>query len=102
METTIKMLKSISKLYEQEKKVEERKRTEGDFFNVFNIIGLRTEEVRLHSAFIADLLNPQGSHGLSYRFLQAFLEIIETSDGYINYCRCEQNDIVERVIGPVN
>ena len=96
------MLGSISNLFEQEKKLVERKRTEGDFFNVFNTIGLQTEEVRLHSAFIAELLNPNGSHGLSYRFLQAFLEIIETSDDYLDYCRCGHNDIVERVIGPVN
>lgn len=102
METITTMLEAIWKLHYQQKKVEEKKREEGEFFNVFNTIGLRTEEVRLHSAFIAELLNPKGSHGLSHRFLQAFLEVIEISDGYINYCQCEQNDIVERVIGPVN
>lgn len=102
METITIMLEAISKLYEQQKKVKEKKREEGECFNVFNTIGLRTEEVRLHSAFIAELLNPDGSHGLSHRFLQAFLELIETSDDYIDYRRCEQNNIVERVIGPVN
>ena len=81
METTKKMLESISKLYEQEKKVEEKKREEGEFFNVFNTIGLRTEEVRLHSAFIAELLNPKGSHGLSHCFLQAFLEMLQQTMG---------------------
>lgn len=100
METITKMLESISKLYEQQKKVEGKKREEGDFFNVFNTIGLRTEEVRLHSAFIAELLNPKGSHGLSHRFLQAFLEVIGVPDDYLDYCRCSE-DIVERVIGPV-
>ena len=83
METTSNIIESISKLYEQEKQVEERKRKEGDFFNVFNTIGLRTEEVRLHSAFIAELLNPKGSHGLSYHFLQTFLEIIDLPKDYI-------------------
>lgn len=102
METITIMLEAISKLYEQQKKVEEKKREEGECFNVFNTIGLRTEEVRLHSAFIAELLNPNGSHGFSHRFLQAFLELIETSDDYIDYRRCEQYNIVERVIGPVN
>ena len=102
METITTMLEAIWKLHYQQKKVEEKKREEGEFFNVFNTIGLRTEEVRLHSAFIAELLNPKGSHGLSHHFLQAFLEVIEISDGYINYCQCEQNDIVEHVIGPVN
>ena len=94
------MLESISKLYEQEKKVEEKKREEGEFFNVFNTIGLRTEEVRLHSAFIAELLNPKGSHGLSQRFLQAFLEVIGVQDDYFDHRRCPCGIITERWIGP--
>ncbi len=94
------ILDTISKLYENEKQVELEKQEKGEFFNVFNTIGLRTEEVRLHSAFIAELLNPKGSHGLSYHFLQAFLEIIDLPNDYIDYHRCSQN-IVERVIGPV-
>ena len=99
METIIKMLDAISKLYEQQRKVEEKKREEGDFFNVFNTIHLRTEEVRLHSAFIAELLNPKGSHGLGRRFLQAFLELIGIQDGFIDYHRCPHGIITERGIG---
>lgn len=102
METTSKILESISRLYEREKQVKERKRKEGDFFNVFNTIGLRTEEVRLHSAFIAELLNPKGSHGLSHHFLQAFLDVIGLSDRYIDFHRCPHGDITERYIGPLN
>ena len=96
------MLASIMELYVENKKEENIKRTNGDFFNVFNTIGLWSEEVRLHSAFIAELLNPKGSHGLAYRFLQAFLEELDLNlpDDYINLQRCSQN-IVERVIGPV-
>jgi len=94
------ILATISKLYDNEKQVEVERREKGEFFNVFNTIGLRTEEVRLHSAFIAELLNPKGSHGLSYHFLQAFLEIIDLPKNYIDYHRCSQN-IVERVIGRV-
>ena len=100
METITTMLNSISKRYEQQKKLEEKKREQGDFFNVFNTIGLRTEEVRLHSAFIAELLNPKGSHGLSQRFLQAFLEVIGVQDDYFDYRRCPCGIITERWIGP--
>lgn len=100
MEKTQTILATISKLYENQKQVELEKQEKGEFFNVFNTIGLRTEEVRLHSAFIAELMNPKGSHGLSYRFLQAFLEVIDLPNDYIDYHRCSQN-IVERVIGPV-
>ena len=45
---------------------------EGDRFNVFNVIGLWSEEVRLHSAMIRELLDPSGSHGCSDRFLRLF------------------------------
>lgn len=92
------MLSSIAELYKKEKQEEARKRKEGDYFNVFNTIGLWSEEVRLHSKFIAELLNPKGSHGLSYSFLQAFLEEIGLPNDYINWRHCSQN-IVERGIG---
>ena len=67
---------------------------------MFNVIGLRTEEVRLHSAFLAELLNPQGSHGLSNMFLEAFLRRIELPDDYLDYSKVSQNN-KERIIGPV-
>ena len=47
---------------------------EGNRFNVFNVIGLWSEEVRLHSAMIRELLDPSGSHGCSDIFLRLFFE----------------------------
>lgn len=46
----------------------------GEQFNVFNVLGLWSEEVRLHSAMIAELLNPAGSHGCSDSFLKLFID----------------------------
>jgi len=46
----------------------------GGRFNVFKIIGLETQETRLHSAFLAELLNPCGSHGLREKPLNAFIK----------------------------
>ena len=59
---------------------EERKR--GEWFNVFNVLGVSTDEVRTHSRFIAELLNPQGSHGCGDEFLKAFIEIIPGLEGF--------------------
>lgn len=59
---------------------EERKR--GEWFNVFNVLGVSTDEVRTHSAFIAELLNPQGSHGCGDEFLKAFIEVIPGLNGF--------------------
>ena len=45
----------------------------GGRFNMFNVIGLASDEVRLHSAILAELLNPNGTHGMKDEFLKEFL-----------------------------
>ena len=95
------LLKEISKIVLKDKIQKEEKRKRGEYFNIFSVIGVQRKEVRLHSAFIAELLNPQGSHGLGDRFLVAFLEntlgkknnSIETKTA---------NVVVEYVIGPIS
>lgn len=44
----------------------------GEFFNIFSVLGVQSDETRTHSAFIAELLNPKGSHGCGSLFLRAF------------------------------
>ena len=92
------LLSDISQLYNESKIDAARRTGQGEFFNIFNIIGLRREEVRLHSALIAELLNPRGSHGAGHRFLQAFLKCVGIPEGYIDFTHCSQN-ITERSIG---
>ena len=75
------MFEKIIKLYLEAKEIEKSRWEQGDFFNIFNVVGLRTDEVRLHSALIAELLNPKGSHGSSFHFLQAFLEQLGIEEG---------------------
>lgn len=91
------LLREISDLYKKAEEDRQEREKQGDFFNVFNTIGLRTEEVRLHSAFIAELLNPQGKHGLSHLFLEAFLKMLKSS-GYLDFSKVSQ-DNKERYIG---
>ncbi len=83
---------------EQERKDKESR---GEYYNVFNVLGLWSEEVKLHSAFIAELLNPKGSHGLGGSFLKAFLKQANLSEDYINVNNVESN-IVERNVGDIN
>ncbi|MBX2897903.1 MAG: PD-(D/E)XK nuclease family protein [Cyclobacteriaceae bacterium] len=54
----------------------------GENFNVFRILNLATNETRTHSAFLAELLSPKGSHGQGSIFLKLFIEQlgIETFD----------------------
>ena len=52
----------------------------GELFNVFNITGVSANECQLHSALIAELLNPEGSHGCGSQFLEKFLQILNLDD----------------------
>lgn len=47
-------------------------------YNVFSILKMSTREVRLHSAFLSDLLNPNGKHGLGNTFLNIFIQILSS------------------------
>ena len=47
----------------------------GEDFNVFSILGVQSNEVTTHSALLAELLNPQGSHHQGSLFLELFLKM---------------------------
>ncbi|SFW54608.1 PD-(D/E)XK nuclease superfamily protein [Sinomicrobium oceani] len=60
----------------------ELKRLKGENFNIFDVLNLQTNEVRTHSAFLAELLNPKGSHLMGTVFLKAFLETIRHDNNF--------------------
>ena len=70
------ILKQISEIVVKERTLQEEKRKRGENFNIFSVLGLSTSEVRLHSAFLGELLNPDGDHGLGDGFLKSFVETI--------------------------
>lgn len=74
MDELIRLIKQISLILLQEKTQQEERRKRGECFNVFEVLGVQTSEVRLHSAIIAELLNPDGNHGLGDKFLNAFIK----------------------------
>jgi hypothetical protein len=45
-------------------------------FNVFNILGRGKLEVQTHTPFLAELLDPAGSHGQKNLFLKSFLTML--------------------------
>lgn len=63
------------KIKEQRKEKFER----GESFNIFNDLGFMSDEVHLHSMFLANLMNPKGSHGQRGKFLEAFLKMLQKS-----------------------
>ncbi len=48
----------------------------GEHFNLFSVLKIEGRENNTHSAFLAELLNPNGSHKQGSVFLQLFLQVI--------------------------
>ena len=44
-----KLLNAIKEIVDREKTLQEAKRTRGENFNIFNVLGVSTSEVKLHS-----------------------------------------------------
>lgn len=70
----------------------------GERFNIFTILGLESSEVRTHSSFLAEMLNPKGAHGMGKLPLQKFLEIV----GIENFPTESANVASEVHIGTIN
>ncbi|MBQ6046681.1 MAG: PD-(D/E)XK nuclease family protein [Bacteroidales bacterium] len=102
MEKLNGLLKQVSEILVQERTQREEKRGRGECFNIFEILGLQTSEVRLHSAIIAELLNPNGNHGLGDKFLKAFIDDIIAKQLSFNLDTSSTDVFVEYPIGPIS
>ena len=54
----------------------------GEKFNIFRTLNLESSEVRMHSAFLAEFLDPKGSHGQGDLYLQLFVEQFQNIENY--------------------
>jgi PD-(D/E)XK nuclease superfamily protein len=71
-------------------------------FNLFSILRNESDEVYLHSAFIGELLNPKGSHGMGKDFLDLFCEVINKLGENINISFDNETKIeIEKPIGEI-
>lgn len=61
----------------------------GENFNIFRILKLESAEVRLHSAFLAELLNPNGNHGQKDVFLKLFVKLFCFKNNPIETASCK-------------
>lgn len=68
-----KVLKDTKKIIKHQQELTIAK---GDHFNLFSVLDIETKENKTHSAFLAELLNPNGSHLLGNVFLNHFLTVI--------------------------
>lgn len=78
-----KLLNEIGKLVVAQNERTKERYSHGELFNVFDILGLESKEVRLHSALLAELLRPNGMSGVGNAFQKAFLAILGLPENYI-------------------
>ena len=78
---------------------EERNR-KGENYNLFSILSIERYELK-HSALIANLLDPKGSHGCGDAFLRAFFEIALKGTAYPFESSTPPNSYTEHYIGPI-
>jgi len=74
------------------------KYTEKPQYNLFNVLRSDSDEVRLHSRFLVDILNPRGSHRHGSTFLNDFLQRLSiklTGDIQVD-CEYKNIDILIR------
>jgi len=88
------LFNAVSILLEKEKEEEIKK---GEKFNVFSILKMEFKENDTHSAFLGELLNPNGNHLKGSLFLKLFLDEI----GATNIDAESVEVVLEKYIGPV-
>ena len=74
LRSTQALLESVEARLETIHQDRELRRLRGENFNVFRVLHMEGNEDKLHSRFIAELLNPRGSHGQGDAFLRFLLE----------------------------
>lgn len=68
----------LNNIYQLRKKNEEINKLTLNRFNIFKVLKIESKEVKLHSAFIAELLNPKGLHDMNDAFLQLFIDELKS------------------------
>jgi len=66
-------------------------------YNIFTLMNIESDEVYLHSSFIADLLNPNGTHSMGNKFLKKFIEM-----HHLNFSCDDVKVVKEQYIGRID
>lgn len=66
--------REVENIWTREQALQEERHRKGENYNLFSILNIERYELK-HSALIANLLDPKGSHGCGDAFLRAFFEI---------------------------
>lgn len=98
------LLEKVRKIINKEDLLKKEKIRRGEYFNIFEIMNAETNEVNTHSSILAELLNPNASHGCATSFLDLFLNRINNllEDNILTFDRKNTKVHVEHSIGLIS
>ena len=76
-----RFFQEVANICALEQAQQEERNRKGENYNLFSILSIERYELK-HSALIANLLDPEGSHGCGDAFLRAFFEIALKGTAY--------------------
>ena len=76
-----RFFQKVEKICTHEQALQKERYHKGENYNLFSILRIEGSELK-HSALIANLLDPKGSHGCGDAFLRAFFEIALKGTAY--------------------
>ena len=91
--------REVENICTREQALQEERHRKGENYNLFSILSIERYELK-HSALIANLLDPEGSHGCGDAFLRAFFEIALKGTAY-PFESSSPDSCTEHYTGPI-
>lgn len=95
-----RFFQEVASICALEQAQQEERNRKGENFNLFSILSIERYELK-HSALIANLLDPKGSHGCGDAFLRAFFEIALKGTAYPFESNTPLDSRTEHYTGPI-
>ena len=95
-----RFFQEVASICALEQAQQEERNRKGENYNLFSILRIEGSELK-HSALIANLLDPKGSHGCGDAFLRAFFEIALKGTAYPFENSTPLDSRTEHYTGPI-
>ena len=95
-----RFFQEVASICALEQAQQEERNRKGENYNLFSILSIERYELK-HSALIANLLDPEGSHGCGDAFLRAFFEIALKERTYLFEDCTLPHSYTEYYTGPI-
>lgn len=95
-----RFFQEVASICALEQAQQEERNRKGENYNLFSILNIERYELK-HSALIANLLDPKGSHGCGDAFIRAFFEIALKGTAYPFESSTPPDSCTEYYTGPI-